>query len=65
MNRSVLALPIIVIVCCLGVPLLFGGAGLTLLVALKSGPSLAILVAVIVVVALVAIYAYRKRGQSI
>ncbi len=59
MNRSVLALPIIAIVCCLGVPLLFGGAGLALLAGLKSGPSLAILVAVIVVGALVAIYAYR------
>ncbi|GAC1389547.1 MAG: hypothetical protein NVSMB31_05640 [Vulcanimicrobiaceae bacterium] len=59
-----LVLAAIAIVCCAGLPLLLGGAGLTVLAALKGGPAWAILVAATVVGALVAIYGYRSRGSN-
>lgn len=61
MNRSMLMLPAIAIVCCVGLPLLFGGAGLSVLMVLKGGPVWVILIGIVALAALVAMRGYRKR----
>lgn len=66
MSRSVLGglgLLVVAIICCAGIPLLLGGAGLTVLAGFKGGFGPAIIVAIVVIAAIGA-YVYFKRHRS-
>lgn len=58
-----LVFPFLAIACCVGLPLLFGGAGLSLIAALKGGPAVGI-ITLLVISAITAVYAFKKRHES-
>lgn len=60
MNRASLILSLVAIVCCVGMPLLLGAGGLSLIAALKGGVLVGALMFVILAGA-IAIYAYVKH----
>ena len=59
MNRAFYALPLVAVVCCIGIPLLLAGAGISLAATLKGG-ALFGLASFVVVAAALGIYVYAK-----
>lgn len=63
MNRAALALSFLALACCFGIPLLLGGAGLSVIAALTGRYWVAIVLFIVVVVA-IALYAYAQKPAS-
>jgi len=66
MNRSMLdgfGLAVVALICCIGIPLLLSGLGLTAIAELKEGFGPAIIVAIAVIL-LISAYAYFKRRKT-
>ena len=62
-NRASIILALVAVVCCAGVPLLLGAGGLSFLAA-RQGGVLAGLLALIILIGAIAIYAHAKRRMS-